>query len=200
MKRERKIGSGTAVVSILLAVLTAHVSAQDQKEIHLPPQSRMAIAAENPADPMSPDSVTPNLKSEDKALSYSLIGTLLPTASLILMGPGLIVGPSIGYFYAGMPGRAWTGIGIRVIGVGGMISSFAICGWDCGPGQSAYNVAWAVFLSSAGIMVSSAVYDIATVKAAVREHNATLGGLGETIAPVYFADTGALGVKLTYRF
>lgn len=187
-------------MSILLAVLTVHVSAQDQNGAPLPPPRRMAIAAENPADSVPPENVSPELKSESRALGYSLVSTLVPTATLILAVPGLIVGPSTGYFYAGMPGRAWAGIGLRVVGVGGMVGSFAICGWDCGPGESAYNVAWAVLLSSAGILVSSAVYDIATVKAAVRKQNTALGGLGDSITPVYFTDSGAFGLKLNYHF
>ena len=29
---------------------------------------------------------------------------------------GLVVGPSLGYFYAGQSGRAWQGVGLRALG------------------------------------------------------------------------------------
>jgi hypothetical protein len=152
------------------------------------------------SDSVSVDTAGLDLKSEGAALRYSLLGTLLPVATLVFAGPGLIVGPSAGYFYAGMPGRAWTGIGIRTIGVGGIVSSFIICGWDCGPGQSGYNEAWAVFIAGAGIVTISAIYDIGTVEAAVRKRNNSLMKLGDAITPMYFEDSRAFGVRLAYRF
>ena len=72
-------------------------------------------------------------KSESAAFKASLWGTLLPLPTIVLTIPGLIGGPSIGYFTSGLKSRAWMGIGIRTVGVGGAISAFAICGWDCGP-------------------------------------------------------------------
>lgn len=140
------------------------------------------------------------IKSENTALNYSLLLTLVPTATLVLAAPGLIIGPSTGYFYAGMPGRAWTGIGIRVVGIGGMISSFAICGWDCGPGDKAYNIAWAAFLSGAAITVGSAIYDIGTVKKAVRRKNEELTAAHGRLVPAYFADSKAFGLKIHFSF
>jgi hypothetical protein len=126
--------------------------------------------------------------------------TLVPTATLVLAVPGIIVGPSTGYFFAGMPGRAWTGIGIRIAAIGGMISSFAICGWDCGPGDEAYNIAWAAFLTGAAITVGSAIYDIGTVKKAVRRKNAERMTARGRLVPAYFADSKAFGLKMRFAF
>jgi len=104
------------------------------------------------------------LRSESRAFNLSLWGTIATHQTIILAVPGIIVGPSLGYIYGDMPGHDWKGIGIRAVGVGGMLSSFAICGWGCGPGESAYTTAWIVFVTSAGLVVVSAVYDIASIK------------------------------------
>jgi len=55
-----------------------------------------------------------------------------------------------------------------------MISSFVICGWDCGRGDAAYDIAWVVFLTSGGAFIGSAIYDIATVKGAVLRQSRSL--------------------------
>jgi len=144
--------------------------------------------------------VGPRLKSPGAATRYSILGTILPIPTIVLAYPGLLFGPSLGYFYAGKPGRAWTGIGIRTLATGGAISSFAICGWDCGRGDEAYNIAWAVFLVSSGVFVGSVVYDWATVGPAVRRQNAALKSAQWRIEPAYSAPTGALGLKLSLRF
>ena len=147
-----------------------------------------------------PRVASPGLKSEQTAFNYSLFGTLLPLPTLVLAVPGLWFGPSLGYFYAGRGGRAWSGIGIRTLAVGGMISSFGICGWDCGPGESAYNAAWAVFLTSGGVFVGSAIYDIATVKGDVRRQNESLTKTSWLISPEYRPGTRVIGLRLMCRF
>lgn len=200
MNRIVRFTMRTALVPIVSVVMMAHADAQERADSGPARAFPSSIMVDDPADSIHPDSPTPELKSENTALAYSLTGTLMPIGTIILAGPGLIVGPSLGYFYAGMPGRAWSGIGLRILGVGGMASSFIICGWDCGPGQSGYNEAWAVFLASAGIVTVSAVYDIATVKAAVRKRNDSFMKLADTVTPVYFAESRAFGVKLVYHF
>ncbi|MEW5875916.1 MAG: hypothetical protein AB1752_12145 [Candidatus Zixiibacteriota bacterium] len=150
--------------------------------------------------PRAPNAVGPRLKSPGAATRYSILGTILPIPTIVLAYPGLLFGPSFGYFYAGKPGRAWTGIGIRTLATGGAISSFAICGWDCGRGDEAYNIAWAVFLVSSGVFVGSVIYDWATVGPAVRRQNAALKSAQWRIEPTYSAPTGALGLRLSLRF
>ena len=200
MNTKRHTGPVIKMIPVLIIALLvgSDVPAQEVKlsaEPFLSP-----IYARQAADARTPDAWTLQLKSENAALTASLMLTLLPTATLVFAAPGLIVGPSAGYFYAGMPGRAWRGIGLRLAGVGGMIGSFGICGWDCGPGDSGYGIAWAVFAISAGVTTGSAIYDIATVKTAVRKHNSALLKLSETIAPTYFAESKVLGLELTLRF
>lgn len=154
------------------------------------------VAVDTPAG----DSLHPQLLSEKTALSRSLTGTLVPTVTIVLAVPGLIIGPSLGYFYAGLPRRAWTGIGLRFAGIGGMVSSFAICGWDCGPGDDSYDLAWVVFISGAALTAGSAVYDIATVEGAVRRKNEALLSASMRIVPAYFADAKAVGLKVEFFF
>jgi hypothetical protein len=136
--------------------------------------------------------------SEQQAFNRSLYGTLIPLPTLVFTLPGLIAGPSLGYFYGGKPGRAWTGIGLRTAGVGGMVSSFAICGWDCGPGDDSYDLAWAVFIASGALVVGSAVYDIATVKGAVRDRNERLLGDRWEISPRYFSRSRGIGLQVRF--
>jgi hypothetical protein len=140
------------------------------------------------------------LRLARRAQNYSLLGTIIPLPTLFLTYPGLLVGPSLGYFHAGRPGRAWTGIGIRALATGGMISSFAICGWDCGSGDAAYSLAWAVFITSGGVFLGSAIYDIATVKGAVLRQGGAPGKTTWTVSPRYFADARAVGAQLRIGF
>lgn len=152
-------------------------------------------------DSPGPDTLNPaQFKSENTARIYSLYGTLIPTATLILAYPGLLIGPSTGYFYADQPGRAWKGIGIRALATGGMISSFLICGWDCDGGDPEYGIAWMVFLTSAGTFVGSAIYDIATVEGAVRRHNSQVLQTAWALTPTYSARDRALGLRLKLTF
>jgi hypothetical protein len=136
------------------------------------------------------------LRLARRAQNYSLLGTLVPLPTFVLTYPGLLVGPSLGYFYAGHSGRAWTGIGIRALATGGMISSFVICGWDCGEGDAAYNIAWAVFITSTGVFIGSAIYDIATVKGVVLRGGSRPNKTTLTLAPRYFTDSRAVGMQL----
>ncbi len=140
------------------------------------------------------------LPSPGAAESRSILYTLLPLPTLILSVPALIVGPATGFFYGGLKGRAWKGIGIRTLGLGGMFSAFGICGWDCGPGDSSYDIAWAVFIAGGGIVVVSAIYDMATVRAAVAKRNASLTAPKAEIVPVYLVHSHAAGAKLVLRF
>lgn len=160
--------------------------------------AQFVVVLETDSAQIVPESAA-RLKSEKTALRYSLIGTLAPTATLILAYPSLLIGPSMGYFYADEPGRAWKGIGIRALATGGMISAFGICGWDCGEGDSEYNIAWAVFLASSGAFVGSAIYDIATVERTVRHHNESLQ-ISWTVAPVYSPRDRTIGLRIGMRF
>ncbi len=187
---------------IVVGILTEPGYSQPSGEISCPCHNRFLLAsAMEPDSADSVDSVSVVLKSPSAALAHSLIGTLVPLPTIVLTFPGIIFGPSLGYFYAGMSGRAWTGIGLRAVGVGGMASSFVICGWDCGPGQKGYDIAWAVFIAGGALAVGSAIYDLASVKPNVRKHNDKIkSGLGVSIGLRYYADARAPGIAIALTF
>ena len=157
MKRIRKIGTGAAVTWILLAALTACAAAQDQGQRPFTKPFHSIIPAENRSDSISPDSVSPKLKSEGTALAYSLVATLAPAATIYFAIPGLIIGPSAGYFYAGLSNRAWQGISFRLVGVGGMFVAYGMCGWNCGPGDSEYGMSQIIYATARVITVPTMV-------------------------------------------
>lgn len=83
----------------------------------------------------------PGIKSGKSAFWWSFLGTGLPTAvgafdvyranssdsvvpGILLVG-GLLIGPSLGHFYAGRPGRAWRGIGFRALAGTGVAIAIA---------------------------------------------------------------------------
>lgn len=123
----------------------------------------------------------------------------LPT--ILLTGSGLIIGPSLGYFYAGRPGRAFLGIGFRTaVGFGSLIGAFATCGWDCGPGDGAYDAAWGIIGAGTVLMAGSAIYDIAKVGRAVRAQNLKRDKLKLSVLPEYYPGSKALGLRAKITF
>lgn len=213
---DRTFNSATAIAAILLAACvfpSVNAVGKASKSRSCPCELRAwtsdavgvsttlvtAAFGEETSGSYTVDTATPPFRSPAGAFNRSLLGTLIPLPTLILTVPGIVVGPSLGYFYGGKPGRAWMGIGLRVAGLGGMVSSFAICGWDCGPGDSGYDMAWIVFIAGGGLTVGSAIVDIATVKGAVRKRNEEVGAQPiASIGPIYLpnAKTVGLGVRI----
>ena len=153
-----------------------------------------------------------NLKSENAALALSALGTLIPVAlgvatvgasegpdgSLlpgIMIISGILVGPSLGYFYGGLPWRGLASIGLRVGGTVAVGAAIAIS-WDNPDNSSAEMLAW----SGAALLVGSMVYDIASVKRTIRKHNRSLGGKALIVTPAYFAISGAPGIRMQIKF
>lgn len=196
-----RIWAVTITIGLVVVLLTPRGAAAQAPPILQPCPCLLAQAPGGlPAESLALRLDTlPGYVSPDKAFNYSLLGTVLPVATLVAAYPGFLFGPSLGYFHAGQPGRAWTGIGIRALATGGMVSAFVICGWDCGKGDSAYDIAWVVLLASSGTFVGSAIYDIATVKGAVRRQNERLN-VAWSISPRYAANRGEVGLQLRLTF
>jgi hypothetical protein len=77
-----------------------------------------------------------------------------------------LAGPSIGHFYAGRPGRAWAGVGVRgLIGLGFTATAAASIDEDVNNDQDALIVA--LLVAGAGAMV----FDIATAPHSAHVHN-----------------------------
>lgn len=100
-RRIRRFSRMIAATGLLLSAAAAQLSAQS------------TVAA------------TPSVKSPSTAFMLSLAATAIPFAIAAKTGNGgassgglvlfsMIVGPSIGHFYASQSGRAFAGIGVRV--------------------------------------------------------------------------------------
>jgi hypothetical protein len=160
------------------------------------------------------------LPSESAALGRSLWGTIVPIGVGLVIaaaagneGPdgnagagalgglaftgGLLVGPSLGYFYAGERGRAWRGVGLRVLGFGALIGA-AAASWECYGSEC--ETAGAVALVGSVVTLGSAIYDIATVRGAVRRRNERAQGVSVRVAPTYSSRQRAAGVALQLTF
>ncbi|MDH4197995.1 MAG: hypothetical protein OEW05_11335 [Candidatus Aminicenantes bacterium] len=82
----------------------------------------------------APAPKVPGLKSESLAFSISLAGALLPWAGRLagvrFAWIGVLIGPSLGYFYSGLWGRGLLGIGMRGLAgaaaVAGLVAVFIV--------------------------------------------------------------------------
>jgi len=147
-------------------------------------------------------------KRTDVAVLSSVGGTLLPTAGGVTLinrvrdvpayrrdgttlwrgvgslAAGLVVGPSLGHFYAQNHDQAWTGMAIR----GGAATSGMLALWaypfqeeggptpgrassGSEPAASAEGVLSWVMVASAAVLVSRSVYDLLSTPQAVQEYN-----------------------------
>jgi len=129
-------------------------------------------------------------RSESKALLLSFLATAVPAAlsapaafsesegsevaGWVFLG-SLVVGPSLGHFYAGSPGRALLGMGIRTAAIVGLAGAVSMSWNDESPEGSALAVA------SLAVGAVSIVWDIASAPASASHYNETHGlsiGLG----------------------
>jgi hypothetical protein len=176
------------------------------------------------------ETMAPNLKSEDTALWLSLGSTLLPlaaggvmiaasdaegslsTAGALLVSSGLYFGPAVGYWYGGASGRGWKGVGIRLgTGIAAGLAITLICGdnncngsvFDDDDVRSA-TAASLVALAATGVILGSAIYDLARVKSHVRKANEQKlrdSGASLSVLPVVSpANGGTAGLVAQVRF
>lgn len=137
--------------------------------------------------------------AQDRAWTYALTGTLLPVGAGIallaadpttgdgdvvvgslLIGSGLLVGPSLGHFYLGDGRRAWLGIGLRsaAVGVGALISA------TTRQGELDFVPIGGFLVAVVGV-AAGATYSFATLDDSVRERRVTVGpGVGPNGAPL----------------
>ncbi len=145
----------------------------------------LAVSCWFSAVPARAEQPDPELKSGSSALLYSLLGTALPVgvglaaatgnegpnaspAPGLLVFSGAIFGPSLGHFYAGRPGRALGGIGLRVLGGAGMVAGFAMS-WDRASDSAGGGDV--LFGAGAALWIGSAVWDIASAPHSARVQN-----------------------------
>jgi len=163
------------------------------------------------------------LKSETKALRWSLLGTLVPISTgvglgilysgpkddpapaLVLIGSGLVIGPSLGYFYGGRSGRGFGGTMIRlgiemVVVTGALVTASSVKGGG-GFGNPTAAVAGVIVLAvGQGFVLAHGIYDIAKVKSEVRKFNQSLEKTTLIIAPKYFSNLRAPGFEVRMTF
>lgn len=176
-----------------------------------------AGAQETAGSPLRGDSIAvssgfaaeriPGIKSGTTALLWSLLGTVVPAVAsgleewqgsgdssvqggIVFVGVGaLVIGPSLGHFYAARPGRALVGIGIRTLTLAG-VAVAAAEGLSEG-GQHTSETLGYVSLVLGGVAVA---WDIIAAPHSAGVHNdqARRGRMGLGVAPSF----GAAGVGL----
>ena len=115
---------------------------------------------------------------------------------------GIVLGPVLGYAYAGERGRGMRHAGIRAAVVGGTaLTAVVICsGRDCdvlnSPGPE-LTLAGAVVAAGAVYTILLIVRDIKEVGDRVRARNQRLGAV--SVQPTYFPESRTAGLLFTWR-
>lgn len=165
--------------------------------------------------------------SKPAALTLSLAGTLAPIAAgavfwasqgdeglaggyrrgpervapAMIMASGVVLGPALGYWYGGRVGRGFLGVGLRTgLLAASFVPAMAICGWDCGVGDSGYDLAWLVVAAGSGLGLASAAWDILHVRGAVRESGPRGGDVSITASPIWMGRGRGAGVGVHVRW
>lgn len=131
----------------------------------------------------------------------ALLGGPVRGGPALLIAGGLVVGPSLGYLSADLGARGMRGAKLRTsLTLLTFIPAMAMCGWDCGPGDTAYDLAWLAIATGSGLSVASAIHDISTVERHVRDRERTRSTPELSAAPTYDPRSGALGIRVALRF
>jgi hypothetical protein len=153
-------------------------------------------------------------KNPKTAFLMTLVGTAVPLAALAAGAAGtgdlggvgmagLLVGPSLGYFYGGLFWRGLLGVGIRAIGegiilIGGLGAWFEAWGWDH---EKPDLKKWeGVVLVGAGIVLASAIWDLAAVKGAVNKRNLRARERALAFSPLINPRTKTVGITVRLSF
>ena len=159
-----------------------------------------------------------DLRNPGAAVGYSVMSTTLPSVPLLLcaatgdidgsMGSfllsvsGIIVGPSVGHFYAGNTKRGLMSAGFRTVSGGAFIlSSGALLGSVSGTrfgNEGTYTV---IAIVSGLSTLSSIVFDIWDCPISVEKYNKSIRDYGGFyLAPEVDIKDESYGLSLTYRF
>jgi hypothetical protein len=158
-------------------------------------------------------------KNPSSAFWWSFAGTAVPIAAMAVGAAGggdlgqiglagLLVGPSLGYFYGGLAWRGLLGIGIRGLCAGIILAE----GWALAEEFARLILPWnvlgknraesGVFLAvGAGVMMfGSAIWDLVSVKGAVNERNLKMRDWAVAFAPLLNLRTRSVGVLVQLSF
>jgi hypothetical protein len=139
-------------------------------------------------------------KSELFALALSALGTAVPISIYLFGGDwrtlayGGIFGPSLGYFYGGLPGRAFVCMGLRTLGVG---AAFAALLLIFTPDASMAPIFW---WGGIGAFAGLTIYDVVAVYGAVKKRNEKLRRSIVMISPLIIPQTKTIGFALQAQF
>jgi len=155
---------------------------------------------------------TPGLKSGRTALLWSLLGTAVPAAAasydvyrtdssdshvpgIVLVG-ALLLGPSLGHFYASHPRRALTGIGMRALpAAAGVGAFFYFNGIDDSAGTHSHpELGQGLFAVGLALAGASLAWDIIRAPHSARSHNDEV--LGRRQSPGITPEVGPAGFGL----
>jgi hypothetical protein len=186
----------------LALVLSDRAGAQAISEAPERPDSTLASAGSDLQE-------LPGIKSETSALLLSVLGTATAAAcaplvfestssdaaGFILVG-ALVLGPSLGHFYAERPGPAFGGIAIRLLaGAGVALGALA-------EGSEGGSTSTSSAIAAAGVIVGGAsiLWDIARAPHSARVHNDQVrqGRMSFGIAPSMGAAGMGLSVAVTF--
>ena len=172
-----------------------------------PAQAQQADAAETDT---TIQVETKTRKSPTQAQLYSLGGTLVPVLlgagmdkerddiRVPLLAAGILVGPSVGHFYAENTSQALTGIGIRLGGGALSVLGFGVALNASLEGNSGGGGA-ALFYAGVLTSLASAGYDIFTADDAARDYNEA-HGLSVQAAPTVGPRGEQVGLALQVSF
>jgi len=120
-------------------------------------------------------------------------GTRTPAATTVLSLAGVLVGPSIGHFYARRPGRAVAGVGIRTLALAGAVAAIGAAWND----ESSTAAGAAVLALGVGVM--SVFIDIVAAPDSARKHNEEVERVRAEVMP-RIGKGGIYGLRITARF
>ncbi len=158
----------------------------------------------------------PGRKSAETAGALSFFSTAAPIGAAIWLGNmdgvhddvppwmavgGLILGPSAGYYYAGMTKRGLIGIGIRTTLLVGTAVAVELaekenCGWEGCRNESVPTIV----LIGTGTLLVATMADIILVQEYVKKRNRAFREGSWMVTPVYFAGQDAGGLQLQITF
>ncbi len=160
--------------------------------------------------PSLPDPRSLGLPSENTAFTLSLTATLASWALFALSSStgdapseassavgyisavGIFAGPSLGFFYGGCWARGLLTTALR-LGVTAGVLAYSL--------NHDEQDLTGLGLAFVGVFVASSIYDCATVKSAVRKHNAAhiaRRGLNVAVAPFVLRKGAGLQVRLSF--
>lgn len=178
------------------------------------PSERTAVCLSTSATliPITAAIIIIKLQEPDHIIEYDSHGYLTRdyfkdpdrTIPVALIISGVIIGPSIGYFYGDCSGRAISGIALRMF-VGTATCLIANAAANSGSHDefldfSGLSKAIAIGSIGSAIIVLSAVYDLTRIRSTIKNHNEKASAAAISLNPIIFAHGALFGLQLTAHF